>query len=81
MQAEIRLFSEGQTAAEQANALSVLIKLKQLHQAAKDERFAHGVAALSAAAKDAKHPNERVCGDGDAPPNRWIGESVALPNR
>jgi hypothetical protein len=59
MQAEIKLFSEGKTAAEQADALSGLIKLKQLHQAAKDERFAQGVAALSAAAKGAKHPDER----------------------
>ncbi len=59
MQAEIKLFIKGKTAAEQAHALSVLIKLKQLQQAAKDEQFKHGVAALSAAAKDAKHPNGR----------------------
>ena len=58
MEAEIKLFNEGKTAAEQAEALSGLIKLKQLHRAAKDERFALGVAALSAAAKDAKHPDE-----------------------
>ena len=60
MQAEIGLFTEGKTTVERVEALLALIKLKQLHQAAKDERFARGVAALSEAAKDAGHPDERL---------------------
>jgi hypothetical protein len=58
MVAEIARFGQGTTVADQAGALSALIKSKRHHQASKEPQFIQGVEALLRAASDGPDPAE-----------------------
>src|SRR2546421_12163423 len=60
VEAELDIFASGDSAAEQSRALSALMKLKKLHQAAKTPSFDSGLDSLLRAAGDRSRASERL---------------------